>query len=427
MQTERFDVVVCGGGPAGATVSALLAREGYRVLVLESARFPRYHIGESLIPGGIHVLRELGVLDKVDRRGFVVKRGNTYVWGCSPDPWSIAFSEAEIDVYAYQVVRSEFDQILLQHARDCGAQVREQCAVREFHFEADRCRGIAYTDEAGHAHSVRAEWTVDASGQACLLGRRMNLRRMDHVLNNIAIWSYFRDAGRLPEPASGYTLSAASPDCWIWYIPLHDGRTSVGVVSGVEVFRDEHSGLEQFYSRRLHGSPIVSALLSRATRSEKVQSARDWSYRCERLAGPGWMLIGDAAGFVDPILSTGCGLALQGALAAARALRASLGGGDTAAEMSVFENFYRNYLGQFFDFVHYFYDANRYRQSYYWKARRLVQPSANAAARNAFIYLISGLNGAASGPSSFGRSFEMGVFDNLGSPLGERLLRSLRT
>jgi flavin-dependent dehydrogenase len=426
MQTEQFDVVVCGGGPAGATVSALLAREGHRVLVLESARFPRYHIGESLIPGGIHVLRELGVIDKVDRHGFVVKRGNTYVWGRSPDSWSIAFSEAEIDGYAYQVVRSEFDHILLRHASECGAEIREECAVREFLFERGRCHGVTYTDNAGRLRAVRAEWTVDASGQACLLGRRMKLRRMDRVLNNIAIWSYFREAGRLPEPAAGYTLSAASSDCWIWYIPLHDGRTSVGVVTGVDVFRHEHTNPEHFFARRLGGSTVVSSLLSKAARSEKVHSARDWSYRCERLAGPGWLLIGDAAGFVDPILSTGCGLALQGALAGARALNSSLGGGDSTAAMCAFETFYRNYLGQFFDFVHYFYDANRHRESYYWKARRLLRPGGNATARNAFIYLISGLNGAATGLASFGRSFEMGVFDNLGSPLGEELLRTLR-
>jgi len=423
---EKFDVVVCGGGPAGSTVSALLARQGHQVLLLEAKRFPRYHIGESLIPGGIHVLRESGVLPKIDQHGFVVKRGNTYVWGRSRDPWNIAFAEAEIDVYAYQVDRSVFDHILLRHAQECGVLVREGCAVLELLFEKGICCGVLYSNARGEKRTARASWTVDATGQACFIGRRLGIREMDSVLNNVAIWSYFHGADRLPGSQSGYTLSVAVEDAWIWYIPLDDDRTSVGVVTGIDVLRNEpgHSN-RRIFETRVASSSLVSSLLTNATRSARIYTTRDWSYRCNRFTGPGWLLVGDAAGFVDPILSTGCGLALQAAQAAAHALHSSLCGSEASLAMKAFENFYQGYLGQFFDFVHYFYDANRHRDSYYWKARQLTDPARNETARNAFIYLISGLNKAIIEPGLLRRSFEMGVFDNLGTPLGAQLLQSL--
>jgi FAD-dependent halogenase len=426
MSTEEFEVIVCGGGPAGSTVSTLLAMKGHRVLLLEAKRFPRYHIGESLIPGGIQVLRESGVLPTVDRFGFVVKRGNTYVWGQNRDPWSIAFAEADIDVYAYQVERSLFDEILLRHARESGVTVREECPVLEPEFDRESCCGVLYASPTGERRHARALWTVDATGQACLMGRRLGIRQMDSVLNNVAIWSYFRGADRLPEPGAGYTLSAAVEDAWIWYIPLHDDRVSVGVVTGIEVMRREtNSSNQHIFESRIASSQLVSNLLSRAKRSDRLYTARDWSYCCKQFSGPGWLLIGDAAGFVDPILSTGCGLALQAAQAAAYALHATLCKSHSA--MKAFDGFYQNYLGQFFDFVHYFYDANRHRESYYWQARQLTDPARNATARNAFIYLISGLNSAITEPGLLRRSFEMGVFDKLGTPLGDRLLHSLGT
>jgi halogenation protein CepH len=424
MGTEEFDVVVCGGGPAGAAVAALLASRRHRVLLLEAKRFPRYHVGESLIPGGIHVLRELGVLDKVDRHGFIEKRGNTYVWGRSRVPWSIAFAEADIDAYAYQVVRSEFDLILLQHAEECGATVRQEHIVLKPVFDGNRCSGVSYSTPGGEQLAVRAAWTVDATGQSCILGRHLELRVMDQILNNVAFWSYYRDADLLPAPQSGYTLSASVSDAWIWYIPLHDGRTSVGVVTGLDVLSKESTvSPQRVFETRIAESSLVSQLLRKAKRCDRVYTARDWSYRCKQVVGSGWLLVGDAAGFVDPILSTGCGLALQAAHAAAQVLHICLTGGDASGATRTFEGFYQDYIGQFFDFVHYFYDANRHLDSYYWQARRILDPARNITARNAFIRLISGLNKAATEPGEIRRSFEMGVFDNLGSSFGERLLQ----
>ena len=167
---------------------------------------------------------------------------------------------------------------------------------------------------------------------------------------------------------------------------------------------------------QISNSKIISHLLRNSTRVDGLHTMQDWSYRCQKLTGPGWIIVGDAAGFVDPILSTGMSMALQGAFVGAKALNVSIEGGDTLSAMSSYETFYYKYMGQFFDFVHYFYDANRHLDSYFWQARRLVNPSKNLTARNAFIHLISGLENAA---TSFNgkRSFEMAVFDNLGSPL----------
>jgi halogenation protein CepH len=425
---NEVDVAIAGGGPAGSTVAGLLAQRGRRVVLFEAERFPRYHIGESLIPGAVPVLKALGVWERVDRHGFVQKRGNTYVWGQQSAPWSIAFAEADITAYAYQVVRSEFDAILLRHARASGADVRENHTVQKVLWSGTgRAEGFVVTEPSGRARSIRAAWVVDATGQRCLIGRHLDLRRRDPLLNNVAVWSYFRRAERLPEPTSGYTLSASIPEGWIWYIPLHDGTTSVGIVIGAESLRGvTRLRLGDAFSKCIATSEMVSSLLRHASRAAPFRTVRDWSYRCERFAGPGWLLVGDAAGFVDPILSTGCGLALQAGHAAARALDAAVGGADEREAMTEYERFYQAYIGQFFDFVHYFYDANRHLDSYFWQARRLTRPARNSTARSAFIYLIAGLSRASIDATALGRSFEMGVFENLGTPLGTGLLEASR-
>jgi hypothetical protein len=247
---------------------------------------------------------------------------------------------------------------------------------------------------------------------------------VDPTLRNAAIWTYYRGADRLAGDRAGDTLSAALSGGWIWFIPLSNHLTSVGAVVGDMEIRVRRPAA--IYDAAVSECPLVRELVRSGKRLEPVRVARDWSYLWKRFYGAGWLLVGDAAGFVDPILSTGLGMALQGAWAGAQALDAVLAGASEYETLQVYERFYKNYVTQFFDFVHYFYDANRHVDSYFWRARQLVDIRQNQTARNAFIHLIAGLNGAATTSTPLGRSFDMGVFDNVGSPYGSELLTRLR-
>jgi flavin-dependent dehydrogenase len=302
-----WDVVIMGGGPAGSSAAALLARQGHRVLVLEKERFPRYHIGESLIPGCLRVLDALGVREDVERAGFVVKRGVTFWWGVDRE-WSISFAEQQANPsYSFQVERSRFDEILLGHARRSGAQVRDGTAVRD--VALDSGDPVVVSD----AGTARAKYVIDATGQSSILGRRLGQRQFDESLRNVAIWRYFRGCARLPAPRSGDIAVVRHGDGWWWYIPLEaeeGGLTSLGVVLSAESYRRQGADAELIYERARTATPELQRWLEHAYPVGELRLTADWSYRSRRAAGESWLLAGDAAGFIDPLLSTGCYLAL---------------------------------------------------------------------------------------------------------------------
>src|SRR6185369_228262 len=241
-----WDVVIAGAGPAGSTAAAFLARDGHRVLVLEKERFPRYHIGESLIPGCLRILNALGVRDQVERAGFVVKRGGTFLWGVDGE-WRFSFDEQGGEPnYAYQVDRSRFDQILLDHARSSGAEVHEGVAVRS--IDVDNGDPVIVSD----AGIARARYVIDATGQSSILGRKRGERHFDESLRNVAIWRYYRGCGRLPEPRAGDIMIVRQGDGWFWYIPLETsegGLTSLGVVMSAESYRQRGSNAEAIFDQ----------------------------------------------------------------------------------------------------------------------------------------------------------------------------------
>src|SRR5437016_4669566 len=224
------DVIVIGGGPGGSTTATVLARQGWQVLLLERERFPRDHIGESLLPASIPVLEELGVLPAVQEAGFLQKWGATMVWGTDQTPWSWYFRETNPRYpHAYQVWRPHFDQLLLDNSRAHGVEVREGHQVVEVLFEDDRARGVGYTAD-GTAGIARARFVVDASGQGALLGRTLQLRRWDSFFQNLAVYGYFAGAQRLPVPDNTNIFIESYPHGWFWHIPLHTGQTSLGAV-----------------------------------------------------------------------------------------------------------------------------------------------------------------------------------------------------
>lgn len=394
-----YDVLVLGGGPAGSTAAALLAREGRRVALLERERFPRYHIGESLLPSVLPFLEELGVAGEVARHGFQRKLGQTFVWGRDRSPWVLDFRELDVYPYAYFVERSEFDEVLLRNAARHGAEVHEGVAVEDAIVdEGGRVRGVrARRSDTGEAWSPTARYVIDATGQNALLARKAGERQYVDGLRNVAVWAYWEGAGRLPSPADEHIITVSTETGWIWFIPMQNGRTSVGVVtSDVSELRSgggaREDELADFYLRSVARAELVGELLGGARQVTSIHTQRDWSYCARRFYGPGFLLAGDAACFIDPILSTGVHLAMTGGYNAALSVHSALS--EPAHEPAFMRYFQRSYTATYRDLltqVRYFYRVEAHRESVFWKSKRILRVDPRLDGSLAFLFLTSGL------------------------------------
>ena len=388
------DVIVIGGGPGGSTAATMLARKGLRVLLFEKERFPRDHVGESLLPASLPILEELGALPAVRAEGFVEKWGATMVWGSSSEPWSWYFREtSERYPHSYQVWRPRFDQLLLENSRSAGVDVREGQRVQEVVFENGRATGVRTADAHGKAVESMAGFVVDASGQSALLGSKLGLRRWDSFFRNLAIYAYFSGAERLKPPDSGNIFIESTEHGWFWHIPLHSGWTSVGVVVDRERAQSSISeqGVDDFFRAQLTHAPRIAAMLRAAEREAGPFVIRDWSYRSERLVGDGYILVGDAACFVDPLFSSGVHLAMSsGVLAAAYVTSAARDPSLREAAAETYTELYTTQYEHFHQLAKLFYASNRSRESYFWEARRLLDGDAALAPRHAFIRAVAG-------------------------------------
>ena len=397
MVDAKADVVVVGGGPGGSAAATLLARRGYDVVLLERERFPRDHVGESLLPASVPVLKELGVLPMMEAEGFLRKWGATMVWGRDTAPWSWYFRETNRShPHAYQVWRPRFDQILLDNARSEGVDVREGHAVTEALWDEGAARGVRYRTDGGAEGVVEAEFLLDASGQSGLVSRALKLRRWDTFFRNLAVYGYYRGSDRLPDPDETNIFIESYQGGWTWNIPLADNLASVGAVVDSEAAQKgiAESGLGAFFQEQVERAPHTSRMLAGAELVAGPSVVKDWSYTSDRVAGDAWVLVGDAACFVDPLFSSGVHLALMSAVLAAayvHAARTDPTMRGPAAE--AYAQLYRKEYVHFRELARLFYATNRTVDSYFWEARRIVKSIGGGeeeSPRESFIRAVAG-------------------------------------
>jgi halogenation protein CepH len=412
--SEEADVVVVGGGPGGSTLATLVAMRGHHVVLLEKEKFPRWQIGESLLPSTVHgICRLTGVADKIAKAGFVKKRGGTQRWGTNPEPWTFAFAVSPKMTgetsYAYQVERSKFDQILLDHARDTGVDVREQHAVVDVIDDGDCVRGVSFTDAQGNTGTIRAKYVVDASGNKSRIYQRAGVtRQYSEFFRSVALFGYFEGGKRLPEPNSGNILVCAFDSGWFWYIPLSDTLTSVGAVVRRELASKIQGDPEQALTSLISECPMISDYLRNAKRITEGQYGRlrtrkDYSYATTKFWRPGMVLIGDAACFVDPVLSSGVHLATYGALLGARSINSVLA--QTVDEDTAFREFERRYrreYGAYYEFLVSFYDMHVDENSYFWSAKKVTHSTSSDL--ESFVNLVGGVSANAAAPTEHYKS-----------------------
>jgi flavin-dependent dehydrogenase len=329
-----WDVAVIGGGPAGSTASAMLRRLGRSVVLFEKAQHPRFHIGESLLPFTLGLMRKTGFLPVLEQGAFVPKWGAQFVTADGKRGHTFYFSDAFTPEFpgAYQVLRSKFDHLMLEHSRESGTDVRENHVVKDVAFEPDRVT-MQVRDAGGRPYAIQARYLADATGRDAFLATRLGLKVPDPKLRKVAVFAHYRGARRDEGRDAGNTISVVIKGGWIWWIPLADDITSIGVVVDGDVFKRAGVPPEHYLADVLGRIPALTPRLAQAERVSPVHATSDFSYGTSAPTGERWLLLGDAAFFLDPIFSSGVHLAISSGLWAAEAIDGCLKTPDRRASI----------------------------------------------------------------------------------------------
>lgn len=385
IMTTQSDVLIVGGGPAGSTIGALLAQRGENVVLVEKDTHPRFHIGESLLPLNLPLFEALGVKDEIDRVG-MAKYGVEFVSPWHDHTTMLDFAQAwdKNLYYAYQVRRSEFDQILWNNAAAKGAHVIEGCRISQVEFPSDG--GVVATgeDSDGQARRFAAKYLVDASGRDTLLAGRLAIKQRNRRHASAAVFGHFTGAQRLPGKAEGNISLFWFDHGWFWFIPLADGTTSVGAVCPPEFMKTRKTDVTTFLHSLIAQSPPLAERLAGAQLTGPATATGNYSYRAERMSGKNFIMIGDSYAFIDPVFSTGVFLAMKGAFLAVDVVLAHLHRPAAEAEHALrrFEAQVREALDAFSWYI--------YRVNSPAMRNLLMEPRNNMRMQEAVLSLLSG-------------------------------------
>ena len=327
---HNYDTIIIGGGPAGSTVATLVAEHGHRVLLLERATTPQFKIGESLIPATYWTFKRLGMLEKLRASHFLQKYSVQFYsrTGKGSTPFYFFQTNPHESAVTWQVLRSEFDEMLLENATEKGVEVRRGVGVREVLFEGDTATGVVTQNTDGTRETLHATVIVDSTGQRSLIGKQLNLSTIEPSLKMASLFTHYEGGHRDEGIDEGATLilHTAEKDSWFWSIPLPYNRTSIGVVGELDYLlqnrRDANGKLDaqKIFDEELAKCMPLKQRLEGAKQLLPIQTTKDFSYRASRIAGNSWVLVGDAFGFLDPVYSTGLFLALKSGEMAADAI-----------------------------------------------------------------------------------------------------------